>query len=60
VLDVSQFMRGAAQLATPDFAAAFILVSLGGLVSILLFMRLPHNAGASLSGHKVDDEITIK
>ena len=51
VLDVSQWLRGATELATADFAAAFFLVSAGGLASIILFLRLPANAGASLSGH---------
>jgi EmrB/QacA subfamily drug resistance transporter len=50
VLDISQALRGATQLATADFAAAFFCVSVGGLISILLFLRLPENAGASLSG----------
>ena len=54
VLDISQWMRGANELATADFAAAFFLVSAGGLVSIILFMRLPENAGASLSGHRAE------
>jgi EmrB/QacA subfamily drug resistance transporter len=52
VLDVSQYVRGATQLATVDFAAAFLVVSLGGLASIMLFTRLPLYAGASLSGHR--------
>ena len=52
VLDISQWLRGAAELATADFAAAFFLVSAGGLASIILFLQLPANAGASLSGHK--------
>ncbi len=52
VLDVSQWLRGASELATVDFAAAFFLVSLGGLASIILFMGLPGNAGAALSGHR--------
>jgi EmrB/QacA subfamily drug resistance transporter len=52
VLDVSQYFRGATQLATVDFAAAFLVVSLGGLASIMLFTKLPLYAGASLSGHR--------
>jgi EmrB/QacA subfamily drug resistance transporter len=52
VLDVSQYVRGATQLATVDFAAAFLVVSLGGLASIMLFTKLPLYAGASLSGHR--------
>jgi EmrB/QacA subfamily drug resistance transporter len=51
VLDLSQWLRGATSLTQADFAAAFIVVAAGGLASILLFMKLPHNAGASLSGH---------
>lgn len=54
VLDVSQALRGATELATADFAAAFFLVSAGGLISIILFLRLSENAGASLSGHRVE------
>jgi EmrB/QacA subfamily drug resistance transporter len=51
VLDFSQWIRGATSLTQADFAAAFIVVAAGGLASILLFTKLPHNAGASLSGH---------
>jgi EmrB/QacA subfamily drug resistance transporter len=51
VLDLSQWIRGATSLTQADFAAAFIVVAAGGLASILLFTKLPHNAGASLSGH---------
>ena len=54
ILDVSQALRGASTLATADFAAAFFLVSAGGLASIILFMRLPDNAGSALSGHKYE------
>jgi EmrB/QacA subfamily drug resistance transporter len=54
VLDVSQWWRGATDLAVVDFSAAFIIVSLGGIFSSYLYMRLPLNAGASLSGHRAE------
>jgi EmrB/QacA subfamily drug resistance transporter len=54
VLDLSQYLRGSDHLEQADFAAAFIVVAVGGLASILLFMRLPQDAGASISGHKLE------
>jgi EmrB/QacA subfamily drug resistance transporter len=54
VLDLSQYLRGSDHLVQADFAAAFIVVAVGGLASILLFMRLPQDAGASISGHKLE------
>jgi EmrB/QacA subfamily drug resistance transporter len=50
-LEVSQYLRGANTLGQPDFAAAFFLVALGGLVSIPVFRNLSHTAGAAMSGH---------
>jgi EmrB/QacA subfamily drug resistance transporter len=54
VLDLSQLIRSSDHLAQVDFAAAFVVVALGGLASILLFMRLPQDAGVSISGHKLE------
>ena len=55
ILDISQWWRGASELATVDFATAFFVVSAGGLASIILFMKLPQNAGASLSGQRLEN-----
>ena len=54
ILDLSQWWRGAAELATSDFSAAFFVVAAGGLSSIFLFMKLPQDAGANLSGQNVE------
>jgi MFS family permease len=54
VLDVSQALRGSQVLGLADFAAAFFVVAAGGLVSILVFTKLPANAGASLTGREAE------
>jgi EmrB/QacA subfamily drug resistance transporter len=53
VLDLSQWWRSGSALAQADFATAFFVVAAGALVSTFLFVRLPENAGASLSGHRL-------
>ncbi len=55
VLDFSQWWRGGVDLVQIDFAAAFFVVAAGGLASIWLFTKLPQDAGASLSGHRLTD-----
>ncbi|MDE2385715.1 MAG: MFS transporter [Alphaproteobacteria bacterium] len=52
VLEISQWLHGTAGLTQADFSAAFILVAVGGLLSIGTFMKLPFNAGAAMSGHR--------
>jgi EmrB/QacA subfamily drug resistance transporter len=55
VLDLSLLWRGAAVLANSDFANAFFVVAALGLISILLFAKLPQNAGANLSGQRASE-----
>ena len=55
VLDFSQWWRGGLDLVQMDFAAEFFVVAAGGLASTWLFTKLPQNAGASLSGHRLAD-----
>lgn len=45
ILDASPWLRGNRQLLLSDFSTAFYVVSAFGLISILLFMRLPQDAG---------------
>lgn len=54
ILDASQWWRGAMELAAVDFSAAFFVVAASGLASIILFMKLPQDAGASLSGQRLE------
>ncbi|MEZ5666899.1 MAG: MFS transporter [Alphaproteobacteria bacterium] len=53
VLEVSQAARGATALATPDFAAGFIVVAVLSTLSALIFARLAPDAGAEVSGHTI-------
>lgn len=55
ILDLSQWVRGATDLARVDFAAAFYVVAAGGLFSIIFFLKLSQNAGESLSGHRLEN-----
>jgi hypothetical protein len=41
-----------ARIGPQDFPPAFFVVAAIAAASTLVFMRLPHNAGAALSGHK--------
>ncbi len=52
-LEVSQLWRGGNDLAQPDFAVAFLIVTMGGLLAIPSFFKLKPDAGASVSGHVV-------
>lgn len=51
-LHISLTLRGATTLAANDFAAAFIVIGLLSLISILFFLPLEHHAGAEVSGHQ--------
>jgi EmrB/QacA subfamily drug resistance transporter len=53
LLNLSQSLRGASHLALADFRLAFIVVGLTALGGSLLFLRLSHDAGAEVSGHRV-------
>jgi EmrB/QacA subfamily drug resistance transporter len=51
LLEVSRAIRGDAQLAGGDFGPAFIGAAVIALASVPLLLRLPPNAGSSVSGH---------
>ena len=53
ILETSQWFRGTLALDQHDFALAFILLAAGGLLAIPAFLKLPRNAGAAMSGHRV-------
>lgn len=50
-LDFSQWWHGGSGLVATDFSTAFLVISVGAFLSIPQFLRLPRNAGASMSGH---------
>jgi len=50
VLEFQRYWHGTTQVATNDFALAFIVVALVSATSIFIFKGIPKNAGASLSG----------
>jgi EmrB/QacA subfamily drug resistance transporter len=50
-LDFAQWWRGGAGLEAGDFKTAFFVISVGAIFAIPQFMKLPRNAGASMSGH---------
>ena len=52
ILHLSLHLRGAHQLATHDFVAAFIVTGVLSLISALLFLQLSPDAGWELSGHE--------
>jgi EmrB/QacA subfamily drug resistance transporter len=52
LLHLSLHLRGAHVLTTRDFVAAFIVTGVLSLISALLFLRLPSDAGWELSGHE--------
>ncbi|MFS8037673.1 MFS transporter [Xanthobacter sp. AM11] len=54
VLETLRAERGETSLTQGDFAAAFIVVSLVSLMSVIYFLRLPKDAGAELTGRKPD------
>ena len=43
--------RGATALSTADFVPAFLMVGLAASLSGLVYLRLPADAGAEVSGH---------
>ena len=51
ILEISQYLRGAAELGQRDFAAAFLVVAVGGLLAIPTFLKLKPSAGEAVSGH---------
>ena len=51
VLETSQYLRAAADLGQRDFAAAFLVVAVGGLLAIPTFLKLKPSAGDAVSGH---------
>jgi EmrB/QacA subfamily drug resistance transporter len=54
LLNLSRGLRHAETLTLGDFRLAFVVVGLVALAASLLFARLPHSAGAEVSGHRPD------
>jgi EmrB/QacA subfamily drug resistance transporter len=52
VLNLSQSLHATAVLTLVDFRAAFIVVGLIALISACSFLKLGHDAGAEVSGHR--------
>jgi len=52
ILEISQSLRGSDTLGQADFSAAFFVVALSGFLALPAFMKLPRDAGATLSGHR--------
>ncbi|MEJ8572802.1 DHA2 family efflux MFS transporter permease subunit [Microbaculum marinum] len=51
-LELTRVARGGEALAISDFSAAFVVIGLATLASVLLFLTLPGDAGREVSGHK--------
>ncbi|WP_210490040.1 DHA2 family efflux MFS transporter permease subunit [Microvirga antarctica] len=51
-LETSVWMRGAGTMGVPDFAVAFWSVAIIAALSSLVFLKLPPDAGAEMSGHR--------
>jgi hypothetical protein len=51
-LSVSMALRHGKTLNITDFRWAFLIAGLIGLTPVLSFMRLAHDAGAEVSGHR--------
>jgi EmrB/QacA subfamily drug resistance transporter len=51
-LEASTLMRGASTIGAEDFPAAFWVVAVVAALSSLVFIRLPPDAGAEMSGHR--------
>jgi EmrB/QacA subfamily drug resistance transporter len=49
-IELSQALRGVTRLAVADFRWAFVLVAVVSATSVLLFLKLPPNAGLDLAG----------
>lgn len=52
-LESAMAARGGTSLAIEDFTPAFIVVALGSAISFVAFIRLPDDAGAEVSRHKM-------
>ncbi|GIK79089.1 MAG: DHA2 family efflux MFS transporter permease subunit [Pseudorhodoplanes sp.] len=50
-VETSLHMSGSTEIGAGDFAPAFLLVGAISAASVFVFMRLPRDAGAELSGH---------
>jgi EmrB/QacA subfamily drug resistance transporter len=57
-LHISLTLRGAAVLDANDFSAAFIVIGVLSLISVLFFLPLAHHAGAEVSGHQPVPSLT--
>lgn len=55
LLNISQVVRGAAALDIADFRVAFIVVGALGVLSSWRFLQLPLDAGAEVTGHRVEN-----
>jgi EmrB/QacA subfamily drug resistance transporter len=53
MLNLTQGLRGAATLDLFDFRLAFVLIGAGSLVILGSYLKLPKDAGAEVSGHRV-------
>jgi len=54
LLNIAQGIHGHASLSLADFRFTFVMIGIIGVLSALPFMRLPHNAGAEVSGHRAN------
>jgi hypothetical protein len=52
LLHVAARLHGAELPNAADFAPAYLAIAATTLVCLLLFRRLPHDAGANVSGHR--------
>ncbi|MFQ8430262.1 MFS transporter [Amaricoccus sp. W119] len=52
ILDISERLAGHDGLGLGDFHIAFLGVAIPGLFGALVFLRLPRDAGAAVSGHR--------
>jgi EmrB/QacA subfamily drug resistance transporter len=52
LLHVAARLHGAELPSAADFAPAYLAIAATTLVCLLLFRRLPHDAGANVSGHR--------
>jgi hypothetical protein len=43
-----------------DFMPAFVTVGLIAMSSVLLFLSLPHDAGAEVSGHRIEKKLVAE
>lgn len=50
LLELAHHLRGGAELALPDFHAAFFITAGVAAMATLLLLRLPKNAGHQLMG----------